>query len=73
MKQFWFKKIGFTYLPVHPFGYLVTILAIVFMIPIVIAVDRSAHSFTDELYNIFIYATCTVFWWKWVAEKTSRE
>jgi hypothetical protein len=52
-------------------GYLVTILKIFFMAPVVIAVDRNAHSVTDELYEIFIYATCTAFWWKWVAEKTS--
>lgn len=72
MKQVWFKRLGWGYVPVHPFGYLITILAIVFMIPIVMAVDRTAHSVTDELYNIFIYTTCTAFWWKWVADKTSR-
>lgn len=72
MTQKWFRKIGWLYYPVHMMGYLVTILAIVFMIPVVIAIDRTAHSLTDELYTIFIYFSCTAFWWKWVADKTSR-
>ena len=71
MKQIWFKRMGWFYFPVHALGYLATLAAVVFMIPIVMAIDRNAHSVTDELYEIFIYATCTAFWWKWVAEKTS--
>ena len=71
MKQVWFRKMGWIYIPVHPMGFLVTIAAIVFMIPIVIATDRSTHSVTDELYQLFVFGTCTAFWWKWVAEKTS--
>ncbi|WP_462253934.1 hypothetical protein [Ferruginibacter sp.] len=71
MKQLWFKRRGWVYIPVHPLGFAVTILAIIFMVPVVLAVDRNTHSITDELYQIFIYATCTAFWWKWVADKTS--
>lgn len=71
MKQTWFKKLGWVYLPAHPLGYLVTIMAIIFMVPVILAVDRNAHSVTDELYEIFVFATCTAFWWKWVAEKMS--
>lgn len=72
MKQLWFKKMGWIYFPVHFMGVLVTLLAIAFMVPVVIAADRSAHSVSDELYEIFLFATCTAFWWKWVAEKTSK-
>ena len=71
MKQIWFKKAGWFYIPIHPLGFGVSILAIVFMLPVVLAIDRTVHSVTDELYEIFIYATCTAFWWKWVAEKKS--
>ena len=71
MKQIWFKRTGWVYLPVHPLGFLVTILAIVFMVSIVMAVVRNGHSVSDDLYQIFVFATCTAFWWKWVAEKTS--
>ena len=71
MEQKWFKKAGWVYLPINTMGVIVTILAIAFMVPVVMAADRHAHSVTDELYEIFVYATCTAFWWKWVAEKTS--
>lgn len=52
-------------------GVLVTLLAIAFLIPVYLAVDRHSHSVSDELYNLFVYTTCTAFWWKWIAEKTS--
>ncbi|MDB5201574.1 MAG: hypothetical protein JWQ27_983 [Ferruginibacter sp.] len=71
MKQIWFKRKGWLYLPVHPAGFMVTALAVLFMIPIIIANDRNVHSVTDELYSNFIYGSCTAFWWKWVADKTS--
>ena len=71
MKQIWFKKTGLFYIPVHPLGYAVTFMAIVFMVRIVMAVVRNGHSVSDDLYQIFVFATCTAFWWKWVADKTS--
>ena len=72
MKEVWFKKWGWSYLPVNPIGYLITVLAIIFMVPVVWAIDRNAYSVSDELYEIFIYATCTAVWWKRTAEKTSK-
>lgn len=72
MKQVCFKRAGWLYIPVHPLGFLVTILAVVFMVPVTIAINRNAHAVTDELYQLFVYGTCTAFWWKWVADKTSR-
>jgi hypothetical protein len=71
MKQIWFKRIGWFYLPVHIMGLLITLAAAVFMVPVCIAVVRNGHSVSDDLYKIFIYATCTAFWWQWIAEKTS--
>ena len=53
------------------FRFLATILAIIFMVPIIMVIDRNTYSVTDELYEIFVFATCSAFWWKWVAEKTS--
>ena len=44
MKQRWF------YIPVNPPGFVVTILAIVFMEPIIMAVVRSGHAVSDDLY-----------------------
>jgi len=71
MKLNWFKKLGWIYLPVHPLGYVVTLSAFLFMWPIILAVIRNGHSGTDDLYQLFAYGTCTAFWWKWIADKTS--
>ena len=71
MKQIWFKKLGWFYLPVHLMGLLTTMAAIVFMVPVFMAVARNGHSVSDDLYSIFVFGTCTAFWWKWIAEKTS--
>lgn len=72
MKTIWFKKFNWVYIPIHPAGYIITLLAITFMIPVCNAVIRNGHSVSDDLYEIFVYATCTAFWWKWIAEKTSN-
>lgn len=72
MKQSWFKRVGWTYIPVHPLGFIITLLAILFMIPVCMAVVRNSHSVSDDMYSIFVYGSCTAFWWKWIAEKTSE-
>ena len=71
MKPNWFKSNGWVYIPVQPMGFLITLLAIIFLIPVYMAIVRNGHSVSDDLYEIFVYTTCTAFWWKWVAEKTS--
>lgn len=72
MKQIWFKKAGWLYLPIHAMGMLITIAAIALMVTVCIAVFKNGNSAGDELYKIFIYSTCTAFWWKWIADKTSK-
>lgn len=72
MKLIWFKKASWFYVPVHVMGALVTIVAFAFMVPVCTAIFRNGHSVSDDLYEIFVYASCTAFWWKWVAEKTSE-
>lgn len=69
MKQRWFKSFGWLYIPIHPAGFLISLLAILFMIPIVIVTIRNGHSVSDDLYTLFVYSTCIFFWWKWIAEK----
>ena len=73
MKETWFKRMGWTCISSHPMGFVITLLTILFMIPVCIAVVRNGHSVTDDLYSIFVFGTCTAFWWKWVAEKMSKE
>jgi hypothetical protein len=69
----WFKQYGWLYVPICAEGIIVTILAVVFLIPVYMAIVRNGHSVSDDLYQVFVYTSCTAFWWKWVAEKTSKE
>jgi len=67
----WFKPFYFIYLPISIAGYLVTIAAVIFLIPVYTAIIRNGHSVSDDLYSLFVFTSCTAFWWKWIAEKTS--
>ena len=71
MNQHWFAKTGWLYVPVHFMGYFVTLLAILFLVPVASAIFRNGHSMSEDLYQLFVYFSCTAFWWKWIAEKTS--
>jgi hypothetical protein len=71
MKTIWFKKFGWVYIPIHFVGFIITLAAIIFLVPVYMAIVRNGHSVSDDLYDIFIYTTCTAFWWKWVADKTT--
>jgi len=71
MNNNWFRKFGAIYLPVNPMGFVVTVAAIVFLVPVYMAIIRNGHSASDDLYHLFVYTSCTAFWWKWIAEKTS--
>ncbi len=73
MNKSCFKKSGWVYIPIHPAGIFVTTLAIVFMVPVIIATVRNDHSISDDLYTLFVFASCTVFWWKWIAEKHPKK
>ncbi len=67
----WFKKLGWAYMPVHAIGIVVTLMAIIFLIPVYATILRTGHSVSDDLYQLFVYTTCTAFWWKWIADRTS--
>ncbi|MES2006038.1 MAG: hypothetical protein V4450_16080 [Bacteroidota bacterium] len=67
----WFKQYGLLYLPISVEGWMVTVFAMIFMVPVCFATLRNGHSVSDDLYQLFVYGTCTAFWWKWIAEKTS--
>jgi hypothetical protein len=71
MKTIWFKRAGWIYVPVHPAGLVITLAAIIFLVPVWFAVNSNGQSISNALYEMFIYVSCTGFWWKWVAEKTS--
>ncbi|GEO10561.1 hypothetical protein [Segetibacter aerophilus] len=71
MNPIWFKPFGWAYLPITFMGMAITILAAAFLVPVFAAIIRNGHSLSDDLCHMFIYTTCTAFWWKWIAEKTS--
>ena len=73
MKESWFRRLGFIYIPTHLIGTFITLAAVVFLIPVYTAILRHGHSVSDDLYQMFVYTTCTAFWWKWIAEKTSNK
>ncbi len=72
MKQVWFRRYGWMYIPVHAAGIAISMLGIIFLIPVYASIVRNGHSVSDDLYHMFVYTTCTAFWWKWIAEKTSE-
>ncbi len=72
MNSTWFKKWGWMYIPIHFFGFIVTLAAVLFLVPVFTTITRNGHSVSDDLYHLFVYTTCTAFWWKWIAEKTSN-
>ena len=72
MKQIWFRKSWWLYLPVHAMGILITLGAISFMVAVCMTVFKNVHYVNDGMFQVFIYGTCTGFWWKWIAEKTSE-
>ena len=71
MKTIWFKRAGWTYVPVHPAGLILTLAAIIFLVITWVSINSNGQTIMEALFEMFIYVTCTAFWWKWVAEKTS--
>ena len=71
MKTTWFKPFGLIYLRIHFMGLIITSLAFILLIPIYAAIAYNGHSVSDDLYPMFVYITCNVFWWKWIAKKMS--
>ncbi|KAA2244644.1 hypothetical protein F0L74_01325 [Chitinophaga agrisoli] len=73
MKQHWFKKQGWIYIPTSIPGSLLTIFALVLVGWCCWTIDRSTRSLPDALIHFFGYFTCVAFWWKWIAEKTAQK
>ena len=67
MKRGRFKKRGRTYLRIHSAGVIITLVAIIFLMPVYMAIIRGGFSISSDLYHMFVYTTCTAFWCKWIA------
>jgi hypothetical protein len=62
MNNLWFKKLGRFYLPVHMVGLITIMAAIVLLVPVYIIIIHKEHIVSNDLYDMFVYTTCTIFW-----------
>ena len=68
-----FVRIGPTYRPADILGWIVTLLAMAFVVNCFIAIDRNAHSVSDTFYGLFPYAGVTFLLWDWLAQRLTRQ
>jgi hypothetical protein len=73
MKKYWFKKHGWSYIPISITGSLITIFALLFSGWIFWEICKRTYSNIGALICFFAYFTCIAFWWKWIAESTSEK
>ena len=73
MKNAWFKRIGWLYLPVSIPGGMIALAVLAFCVQVFIAVDRHSHSASDTLYGVFPFIACAFLLFDWVAGRTSRK
>lgn len=66
-----FNKGKYVHTPKSFIGYLVWLLAALFLVTVFIAVDNDSHSASDTLYGIFPYFASTFLLVEWFASKTS--
>ena len=69
----WLKRWGWLYRPVHPLGFVATLVALAFVVQLFVAIDRQSHSVSDTLYRFYAYAAPTFLGLMWVASRTSDE
>jgi len=71
MKNNWFKRFGWFYLPVSTPGIVLTLLGLAFCVQVFVAIDRHSHSASDTLYGEFPYFACCFLLINWIASNTS--
>ena len=72
MKQAWFKRVGWFYLPVSVAAAVVFLAAVVFCMNAFLAIDRHSHSVSDTMYGVFPFFACSFLLVDWIARSTSR-
>jgi hypothetical protein len=73
MKNPWFKRFGWFYVPSSVPGMAVCVAAAFFCMTVFSAIDRHSHSATDTLYGIFPFFVCTFLMLDWIAGRTSAK
>ena len=72
MKNVWFKRAGWIYLPNSVPGAVITLAALAFCVQVFLAVDHKSHSVSDTLYGIFPFFACAFLLFDWIASRTSE-
>jgi len=73
MRKYWFKKYGWSYIPISIIGSLITIFALLFSGWMAWEIFKRTWSNIHALICFFPYFTGIAFWWKWIAESTSEK
>ena len=71
MRNVWFKRIGWFYLPVSVPGAIITLAALAFCVQVFWAVDHKSHSVSDTFYGVFPFFACAFLLFDWIAGRTS--
>ena len=67
-----FVRMGPTHRPANTLGWILTLVAMAFVVNCFIAIDRHSHSASDTLYGVFPYAGVTFLLWDWLATRLAR-
>lgn len=73
MKNIWFKRVGWIYLPVSLPGAIITLAALAFCAQVFLAVDHKSHSASDTFYGVFPFYACAFLLFDWIAGRTSNK
>ncbi|HMS64081.1 MAG TPA: hypothetical protein PKD83_02370 [Ignavibacteria bacterium] len=73
MKDQWFIKAGWIYIPKSVIGILLYLMTIAFCVTVFIAIDSHSHSNSDTLYGIFPYFISAFTVLFWIAGNKSKE
>ena len=71
MKNPWFKRLGWFYLPSSVPGVIIALAALAFCAQVFWAADRHTHSASDTLYGVFPFFACAFLLFDWIAGRTS--
>jgi len=66
-----YKDTKTIHVPVSIGGLVIDALALIFLVTVVIALNRTSHSNSDFLYSLFVYFVPTFLLREWIAAKTS--
>jgi hypothetical protein len=72
MKNNWFKRVGWFYVPKSVPGFVLGLIALAFCVQVFVAIDRHSHSVSDTLYGIFPYFASCFLLINWIASNTSQ-